>query len=85
MFSRRLVQKATTLTPTTTSSAIRPLSTTTVQWAQRAKSPALADVTPAAVAELDLEVGRQVWLSAKATEVEAYADHGQPRRAGQVD
>ncbi len=37
---------------------------------------ALADVTPAAVAELDLEVGREVWLSAKATEVEAYADQG---------
>jgi hypothetical protein len=46
MFSRRLVQRATTLTPSTTSSAIRPLSTTTIQWAQRAKSPALADVTP---------------------------------------
>lgn len=40
--------------------------------------PALADVTPAAVAELDLEVGREVWLSAKATEVEAYADPGRP-------
>jgi molybdate transport system ATP-binding protein len=39
---------------------------------------ALADVTPAAVAELDLEVGREVWLSAKATEVEAYADPGRP-------
>jgi molybdate transport system ATP-binding protein len=37
---------------------------------------ALADVTPAAVAELDLEVGREVWLSAKATELEAYADRG---------
>ena len=37
---------------------------------------ALADVTPAAVAELELEVGREVWLSAKATEVEAYADPG---------
>ncbi len=37
---------------------------------------ALADVTPAAVAELDLEVGREVWLSAKATEVDAYADPG---------
>lgn len=37
---------------------------------------ALADVTPAAVAELGLEVGREVWLSAKATEVEAYADPG---------
>jgi molybdate transport system ATP-binding protein len=37
---------------------------------------ALADVTPAAVAELDLEVGRAVWLSAKATELETYADRG---------
>ncbi len=37
---------------------------------------ALADVTPAAVAELDLEVGGEVWLSAKATEVDAYADPG---------
>jgi molybdate transport system ATP-binding protein len=35
---------------------------------------ALVDVTPAAVAELDLDVGLPVWLSAKATEVEAYAD-----------
>jgi molybdate transport system ATP-binding protein len=40
---------------------------------------ALADVTPAAVAELGLEVGVEVWLSAKATEVEAYADQGAPR------
>ena len=38
--------------------------------------PALADVTPAAVAELDLHVGQDVWLSAKATETEAYADPG---------
>ena len=37
---------------------------------------ALVDVTPAAVAELELEVGREVWLSAKATEVDAYADPG---------
>ncbi len=36
--------------------------------------PTLADVTPAAVAELGLEVGSTVWLSAKATEVEAYAE-----------
>ena len=35
---------------------------------------ALVDVTPAAVAELGLDVGLPVWLSAKATEVEAYAD-----------
>jgi molybdate transport system ATP-binding protein len=43
---------------------------------------ALADVTAAAVAELDLEVGREVWLSAKATEVEAYADPGAPVNPG---
>ena len=35
---------------------------------------ALVDVTPAAVSELALDAGRPVWLSAKATEVEAYPD-----------
>jgi molybdate transport system ATP-binding protein len=40
---------------------------------------ALADVTTAAVAELELEVGREVWLSAKATEIEAYPDSGSAR------
>ena len=40
--------------------------------------PVLADVTPAAVAELRLEVGLDVWLSVKATEVDAYADPGRP-------
>ncbi|MGI8665797.1 MAG: ABC transporter ATP-binding protein [Jatrophihabitans sp.] len=35
---------------------------------------ALVDITPAAVAELGLVRGRQVWLSAKATEVDCYAD-----------
>jgi molybdate transport system ATP-binding protein len=34
--------------------------------------PALADITPHALAELGLETGRQVWLSVKATEVVAY-------------
>lgn len=34
--------------------------------------PALADVTAAAVAELDLREGQRVWLSAKATETDAY-------------
>lgn len=34
--------------------------------------PALVDITPAAVAELDLVEGSSVWLSAKATEVEVY-------------
>ncbi len=33
---------------------------------------ALVDVTPAAVAELGLSAGQQIWLSAKATEVIAY-------------
>jgi molybdate transport system ATP-binding protein len=36
--------------------------------------PALVDVTQAAVAELGLDVGTPVWLSAKATEIEAYPD-----------
>ncbi len=38
------------------------------------KPPALVDVTPGAVAELGLEPGREVWLTAKATETEAYPD-----------
>jgi molybdate transport system ATP-binding protein len=33
---------------------------------------ALVDVTPAAVAELSLSPGQQVWLSAKATDLEVY-------------
>jgi molybdate transport system ATP-binding protein len=41
--------------------------------------PAMVDVTPAAVAELSLSPGRQVWLSAKATELEVYPpSDGQP-------
>jgi len=31
------------------------------------------DVTPAAVAELSLSPGSQVWLSVKATDLEVYA------------
>ncbi len=34
--------------------------------------PALVDVTPAAVAELSLGPGRQVWLTVKATDLEVY-------------
>ncbi len=41
---------------------------------------ALVDVTPAAVSELALDVGRTVWLSAKATEAEAYPDSGRSLR-----
>jgi molybdate transport system ATP-binding protein len=40
--------------------------------------PALADITPRALAELELETGRQVWLSVKATEVVAYPAPGAP-------
>ena len=36
--------------------------------------PALADITPAALAELRLARGSEVWLSAKATETVAYPD-----------
>jgi molybdate transport system ATP-binding protein len=38
----------------------------------RGKPPALADVTPAAVAELALAPGGKVWLSVKATDLEVY-------------
>ena len=38
--------------------------------------PALVDVTPAAVAELSLDPGSQVWLTAKATDLEVYAHGG---------
>jgi molybdate transport system ATP-binding protein len=38
---------------------------------------ALVDVTPAAVAELGLAAGQRVWLSAKATELEVYAQSRQ--------
>ena len=38
---------------------------------------ALVDITPAALADLDLSPGRAVWLSAKATETVAYPDPAQ--------
>ncbi len=37
-----------------------------------ARPPALVDVTPAAVAELSLAAGSDVWLSVKATDLEVY-------------
>jgi molybdate transport system ATP-binding protein len=37
-----------------------------------ADPPVLADVTPAAVAELELTVGSPVWAAVKATEVHSY-------------
>jgi len=47
-----------------------------IRVAVEGEPSALADVTPAAVADLDLTSGRQVWLTAKATEVIAYPDSG---------
>ena len=38
--------------------------------------PALVDVTPAAVAELSLDPGSQVWLTVKATDLEVYPRNG---------
>ena len=41
--------------------------------------PALVDVTPAAVSELSLDPGSQVWLTVKATELEVYPHNGVAR------
>ena len=41
--------------------------------------PALVDVTPAAVADLSLRPGSDVWLTVKATDLEVYAPAGRPR------
>jgi molybdate transport system ATP-binding protein len=45
-----------------------------------ATPPALVDISAAAVADLALRPGTVVWLSAKATETEAYPDPGTPSR-----
>ena len=42
----------------------------------------LADVTPAAVAELELAPGRHVWLSVKETAVDSYDAHSSDQSAG---
>jgi molybdate transport system ATP-binding protein len=44
--------------------------------------PALADVTPAAVAELSLDPGSQVWLTVKATDLEVYRPRSITRPEG---
>jgi molybdate transport system ATP-binding protein len=43
--------------------------------------PALADITPAAVAELSLDRGSQVWLTVKATDLEVYSPGGRQARS----
>jgi len=48
------------------------LLTDRVRVAVAGQPGALVDVTPAAVAELGLDAGQRIWLSAKATEVIAY-------------
>ncbi len=45
-----------------------------------ATPPALVDISAAAVADLALQPGTAVWLSAKATETEAYPDPGIHRK-----
>jgi molybdate transport system ATP-binding protein len=40
------------------------------------RPPAAVDVTPAAVAELSLDAGTQVWLTVKATDLEVYPHPG---------
>jgi molybdate transport system ATP-binding protein len=52
------------------------LLTDRVRVAVDGRPDALVDVTPAAVAELELHAGQRVWLTAKATEVTAYPDPG---------
>ena len=45
-----------------------------IRLAVHGRQPAFADVTPAAVAELGLAPGREVWLAAKATDLLAYPE-----------
>jgi len=52
------------------------LLTDRVRVAVEGRPSALVDITPAAVADLELATGRPVWLTAKATEITAYPDPG---------
>ena len=52
------------------------LLTDRVRVAVEGRPSALVDITPAAVAALQLTTGRRVWLTAKATEITAYPDPG---------
>lgn len=59
------------------------LLTDRVRVAVEGRPDAIVDVTPAAVAELGLHCGQEVWLTAKATEVTAYPDPQlSPARSG---
>jgi len=52
-----------------------------VRVAVDGEPPVLADVTPAAVADLALRPGRPVWLAVKATDLEVYAAAAPPEVA----
>jgi molybdate transport system ATP-binding protein len=52
------------------------LLTDRVRVALEGRPSALADITPAALAALQLRTGQRVWATAKATEVVAYPDPG---------
>jgi molybdate transport system ATP-binding protein len=53
-----------------------------VRLALDGRPPALVDVTPAAIADLDLHSGSGVWLTVKATDLEIYRPAGTPREPG---
>jgi molybdate transport system ATP-binding protein len=53
-----------------------------VRLDMRGRPGALVDVTPAAVTELSLRSGSQVWLSVKATDLEVYTRECPPLPAG---
>ena len=48
---------------------------TSVRLLVRADQDVLADVTPEAVRELDLEPGREVWVSVKESALSRYSAH----------
>lgn len=54
------------------------LLTDRVRVAVEGHPDALVDITPAALADLQLHAGQRVWLTAKATEVTAYPHPGHP-------
>ena len=60
------------------------LLTDRVRVAVEGEPGVLADVTPAAVADLGLSAGQPVWLSAKASEVVSYPDPAARRPADPV-
>jgi molybdate transport system ATP-binding protein len=56
-----------------------------VRMEVQAQPAAIVDITPAALADLGLERGSEVWLAAKATETVAYPETGGGSAYGSVD